>query len=349
MLRHLKIFLVLAILVGILFACKSTPKPTLTPTIDSAATAAAQAAAEGATAKAQAALNDKATAEAQATADAKATANQATANAKATADAQATANAKATAEAQAALNATATANAQATLDAQATADAAATQAAAATATQAAKEAAQQATQTAVAAKATQAAEAVLSVINDELSIVGMSTKTGSLGFIQSGSEMIAMDTAWQAFYQPFAEGLVASDFVLKTEVTWQAEGGLLICGFEFRSEADFSNGDQYKLVYLRLSGAPGWDIEYWTGGEFKTNITGKVRFASAIKMENGSTNKFVLIAEGNKFTLYINDQRIGQFFDYSNSRMDGRFAFYGTEEAGTSSCEFENTWVWLLK
>jgi hypothetical protein len=267
---------------------------TSTPTIDAAGTQAAQAANEKATAQAQAALNDKATADAKAAADAKATTDAKAAADKATADAKA-AEAKATADAQAAL------------DAQATADAIATQNANATATQAAKEA----SQTAVAAQATQTAEAVLAVIQKDLTTVGLSTDAGSLGWLQSDSYTINMDTAWETIYHPFAEDLVASDFVLKTDVTWKATTGMLICGFIFRSESNFSTGDQYLLEYLRLSGYPAWMI-FGTRGQRPVYVTGKQpRVASVIDMGNGATNRFVMVAEGYKFTIYINDQRIG--------------------------------------
>ncbi len=353
MLPRLKIFLFLAIIVMVSFACgTSTPKPTATPAIDTAATNAAKVAADKATAKAQDALNAKATADAQAAADAKATTDaKAAADAKATADAKAAADAKATADAKAAAEAKATADAQATvdakaaLDAKATADAKAAQDAAATATEEAKIA----TQTAEAAQATAAAEAILSVVADDLSKVGLSTDVGQLGWMQAGSEKINLDTPQKGLYIPFAKDMVASDFVLKSEVTWEASGGLLICGFIFRSEDNLSTGTQYQLLWLRFSGYPGWDIESYKNGKFFSNVTGKVRVASAIKLDNGATNKFVMIAEGNKFTIYINDQRIGSFYDDSKVRSDGKFAYYGWEEAGTSSCKFDNSWVWLLK
>jgi hypothetical protein len=338
MLPRAKKFMILVIVVMVSFACgKSTPKSTSTPAIDTAGTAAAQVAADKATADAQAALDAKATTDAKAALDAKATTD-----AKAALDAKATADAKATLDAQAALDAKATADAQATLDAKAT------QSAGATATQAA---AQQATQTAVAAQATQTAEALLSVINDELTKVGMSTETGKLGWMQSGSYAIKMDTSGQAFFHAFAENVVASDFVLKSEVTWEASGGMMICGFFFRSEANIATGDQYLLRYLRLSGAPAWDIISIKSGAIFSRVTGgnQPRYASVIKMDNGAMNKWVIIAEGNRFTVYINDQRIGSYIDDSKVRSDGKFAYYGTEEAGTSSCTFNNTWVWLLK
>jgi hypothetical protein len=354
---RIHIILIMAVVVMVSFACSTGKKATPTPTINAPATQAAQAAIEKATADAQAALDKKATVDAQAAldakattaakvaADAKATVDAKAAEVKATAEAQATADAKAALEAKATADAQATVDAQAALDAKATADAKAAKDAAATATQEAK----QATQTAVAAKATQAAEAILSVIQGELTNVGLTTDTGRLGWMQEGSEKLKMDTAWEAFQSAFAENLVASDFVLKSEVTWEATTGRLICGFIFRAEANLSRGTHYKLQYLRLSGAPMWDIETFKAGEWFSNATGKVRFASAIKIDNGATNKLVMIAEGNKFTVYINDARIGSYYDDSKVRPDGRFAFYSSSEAGVASCEFKNTWVWLLK
>jgi hypothetical protein len=354
---RVNIYLILAVLVMVSFACSTAKKATPTPTIDAPATQAAQAVADKATSEAQAALDKKATADAQAVLDAKATeAAKIAAEAKATADAKAaeakaTADAKATVDAKAALDAKATADAQATVDAQAaldakaTADAQAAKDTAATATAEAKKA----TQTAVAAKATQAAEAILAVIQEELVKVELSTDTGRLGWIQKGSESIKMDTAWEGHYSPFAENMVASDFVLKTEVTWEATTGMLICGFMFRSEPSYSQGTFYELLYLRLSGYPAYAINTYKSGNLFSHVTGQDRVSYDIKVDNGATNKFVMIAEGNKFTLYVNDVRAGSYFDDSKVRADGRFAFLGSSEAGVASCTFSNTWVWLLK
>jgi hypothetical protein len=83
-------------------------------------------------------------------------------------------------------------------------------------------------------------------------------------------------------------------------------------------------------------------------GRYSANITG-LKYATAIKLQNGATNNIIIIAEGNKFTVYINSQRIGTFYDYSSLRIDGRFAFAAMQETGVSTCKFDNSWVWLLK
>jgi hypothetical protein len=60
-------------------------------------------------------------------------------------------------------------------------------------------------------------------------------------------------------------------------------------------------------------------------------------------------NDYLIVAEGEKFTVYINDLRIGQFFDYAKTRAKGLFAFLAWQESGRSSCEYKDSWVWLLE
>jgi hypothetical protein len=80
----------------------------------------------------------------------------------------------------------------------------------------------------------------------------------------------------------------------------------------------------------------------------ENSITG-TRFSSAINLENGATNQFILIADEGQFTLYANDTRLGTFYDYSNQMTEGQFAFYGYQDSGESTCTFENTWIWVLE
>ena len=146
----------------------------------------------------------------------------------------------------------------------------------------------------------------------------------------------------------FADSLVAKDFILKTEITWESSSGLAGCGLLFRSEPNFKQGAQYEIAFLRLSGLPAWEIAYIKEDEFQKSITG-ILTAGAIEQEQGSTNSYLLVAEGGKFTLYINDVRIGSYYDYANSQIEGRFAFTGWQESGETSCEFNNTWIWVLE
>ena len=199
-----------------------------------------------------------------------------------------------------------------------------------------------------AAIATLAAQSLSDSLNQELEKLGYTPDSGRVGWMQTYSDEIDMDSYNEMIYIPFAEDLSASDFILKTEITWESTSGLAGCSLIFRSEPDIQNGEQYIFETIRLTGLPGWDIIYIKYNQVQKNVTGLLT-AGAINQEQGSTNTYVLIAEGEKFTLYVNGERIGSYYDFSKSRLEGHFAFEGWQESGESVCTFKNTWVWLLE
>ena len=200
-----------------------------------------------------------------------------------------------------------------------------------------------------AAKSTQAAEKVAEEFKAELTKLGLPTDKGSIAWIQQDAAIdLGMDTPLTYTWLPFAEDLNASDFYMTTDVTWDSTG-ILECGWYFRSEVDFRNGTQYLFAFLRFSGLPGWVINVHKDGILVKRVTDKVRWADAIKMDSGAVNHFVFAAEDNKFTLYINGQRIGSFFDGSKARNSGYFAYYAYLESGKGTCSYANTRIWSLK
>ena len=199
-----------------------------------------------------------------------------------------------------------------------------------------------------AAEATQEAEAAMATIQEDLNKVDLELPPGSLGWTQTESESIEMTGGEQWIFEPFAEDLVAEDFILKTDVTWESTGGLAVCGFYYRSEPNFEEGEQYLFEMLRLSGLPAWKLTLLEFGYWKKDITPEMT-AGAINQDQGSTNELIFMAKDGEFTLYINDQRIGTYFDYAETRHDGYFAFDAWQQSGETTCTFENTWVWLIE
>jgi hypothetical protein len=145
----------------------------------------------------------------------------------------------------------------------------------------------------------------------------------------------------------FAEGMKGKNFVMKSDVTWNATG-ILVCGIIFRSEPDFRNGDQYTFLFLRFSGAPAWAIQYHEFGYFKNSPSG-TQYSSAVDLTNGATNQIVLVAQDNQFNVFINGTRQGRYFDNSSQRTDGEFAFVGYQDSGDGLCKYENTVVWEIE
>lgn len=148
-------------------------------------------------------------------------------------------------------------------------------------------------------------------------------------------------------YVEIDQDLVEKNFILKSDVTWEASG-IIICGVIFRSEENIEQGKQYKFSYLRLSGLPAWAIEVFEFGQFKNSPT-KTQYSNSMNQGNGATNQVLLVAQDEQFTLFINRVRQGRYFDNSKQRMDGTFAFHGSQDSGEGTCDFENSWVWALE
>lgn len=195
------------------------------------------------------------------------------------------------------------------------------------------------------AMATETADAVLTDLDKMLGDSEIAYKEGHLAWQQAKPMSVNLHGP-STDYLEVGQNLTASDFILKTDVTWNATG-LLVCGVTFRSEPNLEVGRQYQFLFMRFSGLPAWAIEVHEFGYFKNSPT-DVQYSAAVDQGNDGTNQIILIARGEQFNLYINKVSQGRYFDYSKQRMDGAFAFLAAQESGDGSCEFENSWVWSL-
>ena len=107
----------------------------------------------------------------------------------------------------------------------------------------------------------------LAGIKSEIEEIGYSTDTGELGWVQTEAVEILVDDYMITRMHTFGDNLIANDFILKTEITWESTSGLAGCGLIFRSEPNFVKGEQYELAFLRLSGLPVWFLMYADDGE----------------------------------------------------------------------------------
>lgn len=146
--------------------------------------------------------------------------------------------------------------------------------------------------------------------------------------------------------QGIGENLDVTNFVFKSNVTWNASG-VLICGLAFRAEPDLNRGQQYQFYFYRLSGLPAYKIDVYEFGRFKSTIS-DTRFSDGINSNNDATNEFVLIVQNEQFTVLINGRRQGPFFDSGKLRQEGSLAFLAWQDSGQGSCRFENSWLWAL-
>lgn len=197
-----------------------------------------------------------------------------------------------------------------------------------------------------AVEATQIAGDVQAELKELLGDSDIAIEEGKLAWQQSERMEINLRGPDGRFLE-FTEGMKIKNFIMKSDVTWNATG-ILVCGIIFRSEPNFRDGDQYTFLFLRFSGAPAWAIEYREFGYFKNSPTG-TKYSSAVDLANGATNQIVLVAQDNQFNVFVNGTRQGRYFDNSSQRTEGEFAFVGYQDSGDGLCKYENTVVWEIE
>jgi hypothetical protein len=184
-------------------------------------------------------------------------------------------------------------------------------------------------------------------VREKLAALKLPADTGHLGWYQQERLTIGLQ-GQAAKWETFAEDLNAGDFVMYAEATWKTDSWPT-CGLLFRSDDRLGKGDTYALQFLRFSGLPAWDIEYYRDGLLISLITNDIKFSDYLDIDDGATNRFLLAATGNEFKLYLNDNYEGQYYDWSKKLSEGKIAFLATQLAGSTKCIFENSWVWVYK
>ncbi len=196
-----------------------------------------------------------------------------------------------------------------------------------------------------AAHATATVEAALGDINDILEDYGYSTKEGRLGFIHD-SLSITVDTYGERHHVTDYPDMDFGNFVLHTDITWNTSSGLAGCYMVFRSDGDLERGRNYQFVTIRLQGLPLWGFWVFNNERGDPLDPEGLLPDGAIDDLQGSTNKIVIVAEDTKFTAYANGERLGT--QVSSKLAKGAIAFGAFQESGTTTCEFNHTWVWSL-
>ncbi len=194
------------------------------------------------------------------------------------------------------------------------------------------------------AEASATASAAEALIQDDLKTAGVPFEAGKLVFLQDQPEDIYLSEYGEGRYQPINEDLIAKDFILKTDITWDSTSGLSICGLMLRANNDFN--DTYIFKALRLSGIPAWDIQYYEDQYLQHSIFGGSKTSSLIDQTAGATNTYIIVAKGITFTTYANGKKIG--LGETPKLSKGSFAYFAAQESGETTCTFSNTWIWEL-
>lgn len=194
-----------------------------------------------------------------------------------------------------------------------------------------------------AAEATAAMQPVIAKIDAELKNYGLSTAQGHLGWVHD-PVTINLKGYWEEDIETDYPDLVASDYVMQADITWNTTTGVAGCGFILSAAPDFDHGNYFRFNLARFG--PLWDLEYYKAGQPYANVTG---LRDALPLDDGidSTNTITVIVQGIQVAMYANGQELDTV---SDGRMaKGTPAFIGWQESGKTSCTFENGWLWVLK
>lgn len=107
-------------------------------------------------------------------------------------------------------------------------------------------------------------------------------------------------------------GVVAQDFVMAADITWDTRFGDSGCGFVLRSNGNQNSPSQYMVGMTRFAnGHVGFLV--MADGELVNGIDLYPRTKDrGFSAENGSTNRLAVVGQGNKFHIYTNGVFIGE-------------------------------------
>jgi hypothetical protein len=171
-----------------------------------------------------------------------------------------------------------------------------------------------ATQTALAlvgADAQAATANAIAPILAELPTYGVDPSAGRVGWIHP-PVTLEVEGFMQYDYINNFISILASDFVVSADITWDAIGTASGCGFVLRSDGNENALNQYLTIMTRVASG---HILFGTMAEGEV-VTGQDIFAQnldpAFDWQNGATNRLTVVGRGNRFWIYTNGSLIGE-------------------------------------
>lgn len=157
-----------------------------------------------------------------------------------------------------------------------------------------------------------ATQAALAPIQSDLAAYGVdsSPSEGSLGWIQPPLHLEVNQYHGQKFDNKFPT-VVAQDFVMSSDFTWNTQYGGSGCGFVFRSNGNQASPSQYMVVATRLASGHVFFAAMSQG----QMMVIKDFYANGIDprydANNGATNRLAVVGRGMTFSVYTNGTKLG--------------------------------------
>lgn len=144
----------------------------------------------------------------------------------------------------------------------------------------------------------------------ELVKYGVDPQKGQLAWVQNGLTTEVDQYRGSKFDNKYPQ-VIAQDFVLSADITWDTEYGAAGCAFVFRSDGNQSAPNQYMVWMTRLTNGRV-EFAVFSQGDI---IGGKDFYANGVDPsfdgQNGATNRLTIVAKGYDFEVYTNDVKLG--------------------------------------
>ena len=157
-----------------------------------------------------------------------------------------------------------------------------------------------------------ATQAALAPIQADLSIYGVDPdpSQGYLGWIQPPLHLEVNQYRGQKFDNKFPM-VMAQNFTMSSDITWNTQYGGSGCGFVFRSNGDQKSPSQYMVVATRLASG---HVFFAVMAQGQMMIV-KDFYANGIDprydANNGATNRLAVVGRDMNFSVYTNGTKLG--------------------------------------
>jgi hypothetical protein len=185
------------------------------------------------------------------------------------------------------------------------------------------------------------AEAALEPILIALSSYGFGPDEGRLGWVHDPVLLEVTEYRSAEIVSDYAAVFVR-DFVVQADVIWNTKTGLAGCGFVFR--ADPTTESSYGFGLFRGGNGVSAFNEWENGVSAEW---GRFADVPSADPDNDATNTLAVVAQGARFTFYVNGFQADEVS--STTLAEGSVGFAAFSESGTTTCEFRNGWLWVLE
>ncbi len=148
-------------------------------------------------------------------------------------------------------------------------------------------------------------------IRAEIPIYGLDPDKGQFGWVHDPVTLEIEGYQQNAYANDYMH-ITASDFAIAADITWDTQYGTSGCGFMFRSDGDQNKPNQYNVMISR-AGLGHAVFMALADGELANYQDHYIRNEDrSFDAQNGSTNRLVVVAQGNILDIYTNGVLVAQ-------------------------------------